>query len=382
MRWAWAGQAQDPIGSGNVQKQDQTSNGYEQILEEEDMEALLAEQPTGPGLQLMSRGDLEAAVGNMSSVGDWEDSGATSREEAVRQRELLRFRDDPALGWRPYLIGDDAMVARLGRLAVEAPNMARAVELVRSAAVLSRHGRQPLQIPPIVLVGPPGTGKSRLASKLGACLQTSAFTLVGSSIQDTGPLTGYGPAWKGAGPGVVAKSLLSCPTATPLIVIDEAEKISSYDRRDHPLDTLLSAMEPSTAAKFKDNWYDVPMRAEYAAYVIVTNTLTGLSQPLLDRCVVIDVPELSPAERHRALDEVVSDLVLDYGILPRALDTEFLAMLDGVGLRRARTVVGVALARALEDGRDWPGADDVRAALMLTSGRTPAPARPAGFLTF
>ena len=63
-------------------------------------------------------------------------------------------------------------------------------------------------------------------------------------------------------------------------------------------------MEPSTAARFKDNYYDVPMRAEYVAYVIVTNSLVGLSQPLLDRCVVIDVPELSRAERHRALDEL------------------------------------------------------------------------------
>ena len=336
-----------------------------------------------PGLQLMSRGDLEAAVGDMSSAGDWEDSGATSREEAVRRRELMRYCDDPDLGWRPFLVGDDVMVSRLGCLAKDAPNLARAVEVVRSAAVLSRHGRQPLRIPPMVLVGPPGTGKSRMASRLASCLQTPASTLVGSSIQDTGPLTGYSPAWKGASPGIVAKSLLSCPTASPLIVIDEAKKITSCDRRDHPLDTLLAAMEPITASSFRDNYYDVPMRAEYVTYIIVTNSLAGLSQPLLDRCVVVDVPELSRIERHRALDELVSDLVLDYGIAPRALDAAFLAVLDGIGLRRARTVVAAALARALEDGRDWPQADDLGVALARVGGQATAPTRqPVGFIHF
>ena len=367
-----------------MQKQDCATGGYDDhSLEFVETDMLLAERPSAPGLHLMARDDLGAAVANVSSTGDWEDSGALSREEAVRQRELMRYRDDPDLGWRPYLVGDDAMVARLGRLAKEALNAARAVEVVRSAAVLSRHGRQPLQVPPLVLVGPPGTGKSRLASKLAACLQTSSSTIVGSSIQDTGPLTGYSSAWKGAGPGIVAKSLLACPTASPLIVIDEAEKISSCDRRDHPLDTLLAAMEPSTASRFKDNYYDVPMRAEYVVYVIITNSLAGLSQPLLDRCVVVDVPELSGDARRRALEELVADTVLDHGVAPADLDDESLAVLDGIGLRRAKAVVMSALAGAFEAGRDWPSAGDFRTAVALLGGEATRPRRRAvGFVHF
>lgn len=369
---------QQPVEEqGEQGKQDADRDDAAELLGVE-----MPDQREGTGLYLIHRGDLEAAIGEYTD-GEWEDTGSTSREDAVRKKLLVRYRDDPDLTWKRHLVADDAVLTRLDRLANEAPNMAKAVAVVRGAAVLSRHARQPLRLPPLVLIGPPGTGKSRIASMMAAALGTTAHTIVGSTIQDTGPLTGYGPAWRGAGPGIVAKALLGCKYSTPLIVIDEAEKIASYDHREHPLDALLSAMEPSTACCYKDGYYDVRMRAQHAAYVICANGLTGLSRPLLDRCVVVEVPELSPAERHRVLEDVVADIVLDYAVIPRALDPAFLAALDGVGLRRAKAVVAAALAAALAAGRDWPDADDLRAALDLVGGETPSLLRrPVGFIHF
>ncbi len=342
----------------------------------------IADRQEGTGLYLIRRRDLEAAVGGYTD-GEWEDTGAASREDAVRRKLLVRYRDDPDLMWKRHLVADDAVLARLDRLATEAPNMAKAVAIVRRAAILSRHAGQPLRLPPLVLVGPPGTGKSRIASLIGQALGTTAHTIVGSTIQDTGPLTGYGPAWRGAGPGIVAKALLDCSCSTPLIVIDEAEKIASYDHREHPLDALLSAMEPSTASTYKDGYYDVPMQAQYAAYVICANNLAGLSSPLLDRSIVVEIPDLTPVERHRVLEDVVADVVLDYAVIPRALDRAFLAALDGIGLRRAKAVIAAALAAALEAGRDWPDAVDLRSALNLVGGvPTAHRSRPVGFIHF
>jgi len=97
----------------------------------------------------------------------------------------------------------------------------------------------------------------------------------------------------------------------------------------------------------------------------------------------VEVAELSPAERHRVLEDVVADIVLDYTVVPRTLDADFLAALDGVGLRRAKAVVTAALAAALAAGRDWPDADDLRAALDLVGGETPSLLRrPVGFLHY
>ena len=369
-----------------MQIQDCATGGYDDhALEMAGAETLLEERPEGPGLHLMARHDLEAAIGhcNPGFGGDWEDGGATSREEAVRIKMLSRYRDDPDALWRRHLIADDATLARVRDLARSAGNMEQALEIVRRAAVISRHTQTPLRVPPMVLVGPAGTGKSRIASKMAAALGITSTMINGTSIQDFGPLVGYGPAWRGAGIGAIAKSLLSCPWTAPVMVIDEAEKVRSIEQRECPLDCLLPLLETTTAAAFRDNYLDVNMRSENIIWIFCANSLDGLSKPLIDRCVVVNVPELSGDARRQALEELVADTVLDHGVAPADLDAATLAVLDGIGLRRARAVTTAALAGALEAGRDWPSASDFRIAVALLGGETPRRGRrPAGFIHF
>lgn len=380
-------QGSDPIGSGNVQNQDYFSDEQDAVdLEEAAMVSIAAEQADGRGMHLMKRSDLEAAIGHCDSgrAGDWEDGGATSREEAVRIKMLSRYRDDPDAMWRKYLVADDTTLARVRDLASGAGNMVQALEIVRRAAVLSRHAGTPLRMPPLILIGQPGTGKSRIASKIASALNTTATTINGTSIQDFGPLLGYGSAWRGAGVGHIAKTLLACPTISPVIIIDEAEKVKSIEQRESPLDCLLPLLESTTAAEFRDNYLDVPMSAQHILWIFCANTLDGLSKPLLDRCVVIDVPELSGDARHRALEELVADTVLDHAVAPADLDAESLAVLDEIGLRRVRAVVNAALAGALEEGRDWPNGADFRAAAAMLGGaeRRPSRRQQTGFIHF
>ncbi len=368
-----------------MQDQDCTTAEYGPDLEVIDAEEVLAARPTGPGLHLMTRHNLEAAIGHCSlgSGGDWEDGGATSREEAVRIKMLSRYRDDPDSLRRPHLMADDRVLARLRDLAAGAGNMEHTLDIVRRAAVVSRHTGTPLRVPPLVLVGPPGTGKSRIAGKIAAALGTTSTRINGTSIQDFGPLLGYGSAWRGAGIGAVAKSLISCPTTSPIIIIDEAEKVRSVEQRECPLDCLLPLLESTTAASFCENYIDIPLRSEYVIWIFYANSLDGLSKPLFDRCIVIDVPELCGDARRRALEELVADTVLDHGVAPADLDEESLAVLDGVGLRRARAVVTAALAGALEAGRDWPTAADFQVAAALLGGEAVRPRRRAvGFVHF
>lgn len=381
-------QARDPIGSRDVQNQDRKLDNVDRSLEVTEIkDTLPAESSTAPGLYLLTRGDLETAIGPCSpETGlDWEDGGATSREEAVRVRTLSRYRDDPDALWRRFLIADVATLSRLRALASGAGNMAQVIEVVRRAAVLSAHAGTPLRLPPLVLVGPPGTGKSRIAAKIASALGTTATTVNGTSLQDLGPLVGYGSAWRGAGSGAIAKALLGCPTTSPVIIVDEAEKVKSVEQRECPLDCLLPLLEPTTAEAFRDNYLDVPMRAENIVWLFCANSIGGLSGPLLDRSVVIEVPELSGDARRQALEELVADVVLDHGVAPRELDDESRAVLDRVGLRRARAVVGAALAGALETGRDWPSAADMRGAAALLGGderSRETPRKRVGFVHF
>jgi|APMI01.1.fsa_nt_gi ATP-dependent Lon protease len=86
-----------------------------------------------------------------------------SANEDYRFRFLHSLAVDPRLGCRNLLLVDAAILIRLQALATAAPNFADAIGAVIRAANLSFLGSSPLALPPILLLGPPGIGKSFFA---------------------------------------------------------------------------------------------------------------------------------------------------------------------------------------------------------------------------
>ncbi len=200
-----------------------------------------------------------------------------SSGEEQRARTLVAYRD--ARLFRPHLVASTRTAARLAELDREAPNFAVVTRLVRRAAQVSLIAGAPIRLPPIVLLGSAGIGKSRYATLLAAALETSCHLVNGSTLPDVGSLTGYPPVWRGSGPGRLAKFLLSSPTSGPVIFIDEAEKIADFEAMTHPTDRLLPILERDTAAAFQDENLQVPMRAQHALFIFACNSLDTLSAP-------------------------------------------------------------------------------------------------------
>ena len=173
------------------------------------------------GHYLFDNNDLRAAI-NDDLDGDAE---ASSPEEGRRIAALRQLASDPDVLWRPHLVADSAMVARLEALRIAAPNAREAIDIVLRAAVLSRATGAPIDVPPLLLLGPPGCGKTYLARALARALDAPSEMLLGSTMADATPITGAGVSWRGAGPGRLAQLLLRAPTSAPMMVVDEVEKI-------------------------------------------------------------------------------------------------------------------------------------------------------------
>ncbi len=142
--------------------------------------------PPAPSVALIDPDRLARELGSGSGFSSDPDErfGATSREDEDRRDFLRRYADQPEGLYRPHLIADAATDARLAALRAEAPNAAVLIDIARRAALLSRHAGSPLRLPPVLVVGPPGTGKSRIGRRLAEALGTTLTVIDGGTTTD------------------------------------------------------------------------------------------------------------------------------------------------------------------------------------------------------
>ncbi len=294
-----------------------------------------------------------------------DDDEGTSREDLQRRAFLRRYLDQPQGLFRRHLIADRAMVARLEHLVATTPNGRDAIDVVLRAATLSLHTGMPFRSPPLLIVGPPGTGKTRLASGLARALATTMTVIDGGMTSDPGPISGHHVSWRGSGPSKVARALLDGPMAGPLVLLDELEKVASYNLSVQPLAALLPLLEPSTAATFTDAYLELPIRAEGVVWIATANDVEGLPAPLLDRMVVVIMPTLTRRETEAAVRRLFAELLATHGLGAVDLPAAAIDLLASTGLRQAQRALALALGPALAAGRPAPDRGDVVAALRL-----------------
>ena len=184
-------------------------------------------------------------------------------------------------------------------LHAEMPWMARATEEVwHGLRASAREGLPGLRFSPLVLVGPPGIGKSHWARRLAHHLAVPTTTLEATGEPGSFALVGTQKGWGSASPGKLVQTVLSEQHAGPLVIIDEVEKtgeVTSTQGSRHTLtDALLPLLERMTAQAWECPYFQIRFDMSWANWVMTANSRVGLPAPLQSRCVVLDLPGLTP----------------------------------------------------------------------------------------
>src|SRR5438105_2978153 len=187
-------------------------------------------------------------------------------------------------------------VPEMAHLYEELPNFVDALDDVRRHVALSQDSRDGLEVTPMLLLGPPGIGKTHFARKLADLLGTGMNLVPMSSMTAGWLLSGASSQWKGAKPGKVFEALVEGQYANPVIVVDEIDKASAEAQYD-PLGALYGLLEHDTAAAFIDEFAEVAIDASQVIWIMTANDERGIPEPILNRMNVfaIETPDFEAA---------------------------------------------------------------------------------------
>lgn len=179
---------------------------------------------------------------------------------------------------------------------------------------------------PVLLVGGPGTGKSRFAMLCLEELRLTPVTYNCAGVSDAS-LAGTARRWESTEPSVPLSRILATRTANPGVVLDEVDKASTARRNGSLLDALLGLLERQTAAAWLDPYVQAEVDLSGVCWIATANSQEEMSGPLRDRFRVFQVP--APGPEH--LEQIANGLIRT-AVTARGLDPTWARPLDGVEL--------------------------------------------------
>ena len=153
-----------------------------------------------------------------------------------------------------------------------------------------------IKSPIICLIGPPGIGKTTIASSIASSLNREFYKISVGGLNDSSELVGNRRTYLGALPGKIIQGLKKCGTNNPVMLIDEIDKMVK-DYKGDPASTLLDVLDSTQNKTFVDNYIEEPFNLSHVLFILTANSIESIPYTLIDRLDIIELSSYTVFEK-------------------------------------------------------------------------------------
>jgi ATP-dependent Lon protease len=286
----------------------------------------------------------------------------SSKDQSMRIKGLVKRLRDSNPNKKLVTINDDWREFCEG-LAERFPNFAGVVDFLRNQLALSSEaGDGVLRLPPFLLLGSPGVGKTEFMLTVSDYFKTRLEIIDIASAQTGTALTGSEAYWGNTQTGQLFNVLVFGDVANPIFMLDEVDKARTAGDYK-PLAALHPLLESRQAKHFHDlSVAELTLDASHVIWIATANSLENIEKSIVDRFIVFTIESPSKEQMlaiaanqyKRFIDQHPSG-----GFFEDKARPEVLAQLCNYHPRKVRKIIEQSFGLAAYDKRRYLTVQDV-----------------------
>jgi ATP-dependent Lon protease len=255
-------------------------------------------------------------------------------------------------------IPPNSNIAQVGsRLDATLYGLVEVKHAIRIELILAAHATGRMHPTPLLLVGPPGTGKTAVAEAVASALDLPFVRISLAGHCDVVHLKGSAFSWSSSGPGIIVQSLIATKSQAAIVLLDECDKSGGYSN-SNVTNVLAELLDPDQCHRYQDLFLSgLPIDLSEIIWVLTANDLEKVPDFVQNRCKAIHLRNYTAEEKLVIIrdffpKQIVKHRGFDFSISV-GLDVAQRLAAEANSLREAKRMLTEMIAGALE--RKSPG---------------------------